>query len=106
LTCRRQPSILPATAFPIMADPLIKDEPMDDAPSPEEDIYEDAGDLDFSNASQQVWLSHIPKSLWETLSTAPDEEEIEIGVLRVERSDENQPPSRVSIGRPGARPWC
>ena len=76
---------------------MIKDEPMEDAlsPSMEDDIYEDAGDLDFTNAQKRVWLSHIPRSLWETLSTLDGDDEIEIGTLRVEGSDSQ--PSRVSL---------
>lgn len=76
---------------------VIKDEPVEDALSPymEEDIYEDAGDLDFTNAQKRVWLSHIPRALWETLSTLEGDDEIEIGTLRVE-GPESQP-SRVSI---------
>ena len=74
---------------------MIKDEPMDDALSPymEDDIYEDAGDLDFTNAQKRVWLSHIPQTLWDTLSTLDGDDEIEIGTLRVEGSEEQ--PSRV-----------
>ena len=75
---------------------MIKDEAMDDALSPymEDDIYEDAGDLDFTNAEKRVWLSHIPRSLWETLSTLEGDDEIEIGTLRVEGTESQ--PSRVS----------
>lgn len=50
----------------------------------EDDIYEDAGDLDFSNAGQNLWLSRIPRSLWEYWSKLDDDEEIEIGTIRVE----------------------
>lgn len=50
----------------------------------EDDLYEDAGDLDFSNAGQNLWLSRIPRSLWEYWSKLDDEEEIEVGTVRVE----------------------
>ncbi|KAL1988997.1 hypothetical protein VTN96DRAFT_5760 [Rasamsonia emersonii] len=50
----------------------------------DEDIYEDAGDLDFSQAGQNVWLTRIPKSLWEHWSKLDDDEEIQIGTIRVE----------------------
>lgn len=73
----------------------IKDEPMDDALSPEDDIYEDAGDLEFTGVHQSVWLTHLPKSLWETLSTLDGDDEIEIGTLRVEGSDKQ--PTRISF---------
>ncbi len=75
----------------------IKAELGDGAPSPymdEDDLYEeDAGDLDFSQAQQQLWLSHIPRSLWETWSSLGDDEEIEIGTIRVEGT--NTEPRRV-----------
>ncbi|KIX93053.1 uncharacterized protein Z520_11326 [Fonsecaea multimorphosa CBS 102226] len=80
-------------------DQNIKLEPTDDTPSPfvdeDDDMYEDAGDLDFSQAQQQLWLSHIPKTLWETLSKLQDDDEIEIGKIRVEGAESN--PSRVSL---------
>jgi transcription initiation factor TFIIF subunit beta len=50
----------------------------------DEDIYEDAGDLDFSNAGQSVWLTRIPKALWEHWAHLDDDEEIQIGTVRVE----------------------
>ena len=50
----------------------------------EDDLYEDAGDLDFSNAGQNLWLSRIPRSLWEYWSKLDDDEEIEVGTVRVE----------------------
>lgn len=75
----------------------IKPEPTDDTPSPyvddDEDMYEETGDVDFSQAQQQLWLSHIPKSLWEAISNLNDEDEIEIGTIRVEGPESN--PSRV-----------
>ena len=77
----------------------IKPEPMDDTPSPymdeDDDMYEDTGDLDFSQSQQQLWLSHIPRQLWETLSRLQDDDEIEIGTVRVEGPETN--PSRVSV---------
>lgn len=56
---------------------------------------EDTGDLDFSQAPQQLWTSHIPKTLWEALSKLQDEDEIEIGTIRVEGPETN--PSRVRV---------
>lgn len=50
----------------------------------EDDLYEDAGDLDFTNAAQNVWLSRIPRSLWENWSKLDDEEEIQVGTIRIE----------------------
>jgi len=73
---------------PGAATPYIKPDPDSKATSmgaiEEEDIYEDAGDLDFSNAGQNVWLLRIPKQLWEHWSKIDDDEEIQIGTVRVE----------------------
>lgn len=63
----------------IKADPDSKDAAID-----EDDIYEDAGDLDFSNAAQSLWLSRIPRSLWEHWSKLDEDEEIELGTVRIE----------------------
>ncbi|EXJ85068.1 hypothetical protein A1O3_05743 [Capronia epimyces CBS 606.96] len=80
-------------------DQAIKPEPMDESPSPyvdeDDDIYEDTGDLDVSQAQQPLWLSHIPRTLWETLSKLQDDDEIDIGTIRVEGPESN--PSRVSL---------
>ncbi|KAL8772331.1 MAG: hypothetical protein Q9209_002543 [Squamulea sp. 1 TL-2023] len=66
----------------------IKLEPPSAAASPaahsDDDIYEDAGDLDFSRAVQGLYLARIPKYLWEAWSTLDDDEEIQIGTVRVE----------------------
>ena len=73
--------------------PQIKEEAPDASLSPhleEDDVYEDAGDLDFSHAQQQFWLSRIPKSLWEAWANMPEDGEIEIGTIRVE-GDTNDP---------------
>ncbi|OJJ84672.1 transcription factor IIF subunit TFG2 [Aspergillus glaucus CBS 516.65] len=50
----------------------------------EDDLYEDAGDLDFTNSTQNVWLSRIPRSLWEHWSKLDDDEEIQVGTIRIE----------------------
>ena len=68
-------------AMYIKQDPDTKDHVMNDA---DEDIYEDAGDLDFSVSAQNVWLSRIPRQLWQHWTHLDDDEEIEIGTMRVE----------------------
>ncbi|KAK8181804.1 transcription initiation factor IIF, beta subunit-domain-containing protein [Phyllosticta capitalensis] len=65
-------------------DAPIKPDP--DTASPggfvDDDMFEDTGELnippDFP-ASQQVWLTRVPKWLWEKLADFDDDEEIEIG---------------------------
>ena len=87
---------IPKVKLESVPDENIKREPFD-TPSPfpdeDEDMYEDAGDLDFSQAQQRLWLSHIPRTLWESLSRLKDDDEIEIGKVRVEGPDSH--PSRV-----------
>ena len=81
-------------------DGTIKSETIDqdvDMTSPytddEDDGLEDGGDLDFANAQQPLWLTQIPRSLWTTLSTMGMDEEIELGTIRIEGSQDN--PQRV-----------
>lgn len=50
----------------------------------DEDIYEDAGDLDFTGAEQGVYLTRLPKFLWESWSKLDDGQEIQVGTIRVE----------------------
>lgn len=75
----------------IKADPDSKDTVLADID--DEDLYEDAGDLDFTSAGQNVWLSRIPRSLWEHWSKLDDDEEIPLGTVRVEGDTNN--PKRV-----------
>lgn len=57
----------------------------------DDDLYEDAGDLDFSKASQAVWLMRLPKYVWENWSQLKDDDEIQLGTVRVEpRADGGQ----------------
>ncbi|MCJ1464069.1 hypothetical protein MMC07_002681 [Pseudocyphellaria aurata] len=79
--------------------PRIKQEADSVAASPsaqsDEDIYEDAGDLDFGGSTQGIYLTRIPKYLWETWSKLDDDDEIRIGTIRVEGSSED--PKRMSL---------
>ena len=59
----------------------------------DEDIYEDAGDLDFAGTTQGLYLTRIPKFLWETWAKLKDDDEIRLGTIRVEGSSED--PKRV-----------
>ena len=69
------------------ADSWIKAEPeTSSAMQMDEDIYEDAGDLDFAAASQGLYLTRLPKMLWESWSQLDDEQEIRLGMVRVEGS--------------------
>ncbi|PYH41220.1 transcription factor IIF subunit TFG2 [Aspergillus saccharolyticus JOP 1030-1] len=74
------------TAPYIKPDPDSKDTVLADID--DEDLYEDAGDLDFSQAQRSVWLSRLPRSLWEhwakITNDLDDDEEIQVGTMRVE----------------------
>ena len=50
----------------------------------DDDIYEDAGDLDFAGSDQNVFLTRLPKFLWDSWSKLDDDQEIQIGRVRVE----------------------
>ena len=71
-------------------EPRIKPDPELTGASPsamsEDDIYEDAGDLDFSiGEDKSVWLMRIPKFLWDSWEKIGDDEEVELGKVRVEQ---------------------
>ncbi|KAL2757157.1 hypothetical protein ACRALDRAFT_1062762 [Sodiomyces alcalophilus JCM 7366] len=54
----------------------------------EDDLYEDAGDLEFFDAAgsqgsfDQAYLAKIPKEIWDAWSELPDDAEIEVGTMR------------------------
>lgn len=77
-TLKREPSPGPA----VKAEPDTKDNDVNMLS--DEDIYEDTGDLDFTSAAQDVWLTRVPRVLWEKWSKLDDDEEIQIGTVRVE----------------------
>jgi len=81
-----------------MADikPIIKPDPEALGASPggtafEDDIYEDAGDLEFNTDHnyQKAFLARIPKELWEAWSTLDEDAEIQIGTVRVKKSEKS-----------------
>jgi transcription initiation factor TFIIF subunit beta len=71
-----------------MADPLIKLDPETHGASPgalsEDDIYEDAGDLEFNTDPkyQTLYLARVPKYIWEAWSKLDDDAEIQVGTIR------------------------
>ncbi|KAI9749519.1 MAG: Anucleate primary sterigmata protein B [Chaenotheca gracillima] len=56
----------------------------------DEDLYEDAGDLDLSK-SQFFYLMKIPKWLWESWADIDDDQEIRLGSVKVEQPPEGGP---------------
>lgn len=71
-----------------MSDLLIKPDPDAPGASPaafsEEDIYEDAGDLEFNTEDkfQRLYLARVPKYVWDAWNKLDDNEEIRIGTIR------------------------
>jgi transcription initiation factor TFIIF subunit beta len=67
---------------------LIKPDPEAATPSPpafaDEDIYEDAGDLEFNTDTkfQKLYLARMPKYVWDNWSKLDDDAEIHIGTIR------------------------
>lgn len=77
----------------IKPDPSIKPDPdaINSLPGvmSDDDIYEDAGDLEFADfnpatnpAASDVYLTHVPKYLHEAWAHLDDNEEIRIGTVR------------------------
>jgi transcription initiation factor TFIIF subunit beta len=87
-----------------MAEPFIKQDPDTKPASPsvfeDEDIYEDAGDLEFNTDPkfQSVYLARVPKYLWEAWAHLDDDAEIHIGTIR--QSTEETPDGQKKVGAP------
>lgn len=60
----------------------------------DDDLYEDTGDLDYSSSTQGLILTRIPKFLWESWAQLDDDDEIQLGTIRIEGGPED--PKRVS----------
>ena len=68
-------------------EPRLKPDPDSIGASPaaqDDDIYEDAGDLEFSQDPSTIYLTRLPKFLWEKWSKLDDNDEIQIGTVRIE----------------------
>lgn len=88
-------------------DAPIKPEPLDDASSPiasdidgegggyMDDTEVDDPELDLKSARQPLWITRVPHYMWDMLAQAKDDEEIELGTIRVEGTIEK--PTRVSL---------
>ncbi|ROT40096.1 transcription initiation factor iif [Sodiomyces alkalinus F11] len=54
----------------------------------EDDLYEDAGDLEFFDSAvsqgsfDQAYLAKVPKEIWDAWSKLPDDADIEVGTMR------------------------
>lgn len=78
-----------------MTDTLIKPDPDAAGASPtpfaDDDIYEDAGDLEFNDDPkfQKLYLARVPAYIWEKWSKLDDDAEIPLG--RIRQSTETGP---------------
>lgn len=71
---------------------FIKPDPDTKSPKPaeEEDLYEDAGDLEFykkaNNSFETLYLARVPRYMWDAwvklTEKLGDDDEIQIGTLR------------------------
>lgn len=74
-----------------MADVFIKPDPEARGASPaalaDEDIYEDAGDLEFNTDPkyQKLYLARMPKYIWDSWHNLDDDAEIQLGTIRMSR---------------------
>ncbi|KAI1495861.1 transcription initiation factor IIF [Biscogniauxia marginata] len=82
-----------ASAQQVKAEPTVKPDPEAVGASPsamsEDDIYEDAGDLEFQDLNPDtnptagsVYLTHVPKYLYDAWAHLDDDAEIRIGSVR------------------------
>ena len=93
--------------------PAVKPEPDESpaalpAPMDEDDMYEDAGDLEFYDTQEQghvfekLYLSRVPKYLWEAwhqlVQGLGDNDEVQIGTIRTWETDNLDGSSDVGTG--------
>ena len=70
---------------------IIKTEPdTGGSPDAEDDVYEDAGDLEFYDPQSKrpvdfdnVYLARVPKYIWDAWNTLDDNAEIDLGTVRI-----------------------
>lgn len=71
-----------------MADAYIKPDPEASGASPaafaDDDLYEDAGDLEFGGDPkfQTLYLARVPRYIWEEWAKLDDDAEIQLGTIR------------------------
>ena len=74
--------------------PHVKAEPGMDSPNlkmEDDDLYEDAGDLDTSRGDKPVWLVKLPSFLAERWKDLDDDEEITLGVVKIPPQTSDDP---------------
>ncbi len=90
-------------AFTMADATLVKGEPEEGSPMPlDDDIYEDAGDLEFFDPSSHeatLYLARVPHYVWQAWDKLDDDEEIQIGTVRqwTETDKAGNPKVRCSL---------
>jgi transcription initiation factor TFIIF subunit beta len=56
----------------------------------DDELYEDAGDLDMTQADRAVWLVKLPQFLAERWKDIDEDEEITLGVVKVDPNNQSQ----------------
>lgn len=63
----------------------------------DEDDFEDTGELTIPPDVKVMWLMRIPRILWETWATADDDEELQIGNIRVWQGQKEGQEQKVGL---------
>ncbi|KAK6842650.1 Transcription initiation factor IIF subunit beta [Apiospora arundinis] len=96
-------------ASSVKPEPGVKPEPEDASASPavmsDDELYEDAGDLEFYDSTApndpngNLFLTHVPKYLYDQWAQLKDDEEIEVGRVRrwVETDKNGQKRERMAM---------
>ena len=84
-TVMLEPGVRPEPLSP----PDIKQE-MGYVDDDDDDVYEDAGDLDMSMGDRAVWLVKLPQFLGERWKDIDEDEEIALGVVKLDRNAPDQ----------------
>jgi hypothetical protein len=87
-------------------DVKIKPEESTSATLPDDDEYEDTGELQFPKVTPSGWLTRIPKDLWDSLEKLKDDDEIHVGDIKVWNLPENKMKVRIFRHKLHACPNC
>ena len=97
-----------ADAGAIKSEAPVKAEPEGGSPMAlDEDIYEDAGDLEFYDASLpnnpfgQMYMARVPQYVWDAWNKMDDDQEIQIGTVRQWR-ERDKKTGRVVVRPPSS----
>lgn len=93
--------------FKMEADSYIKPDPEAGTPGSYADdvLDEDDGALTIPEERKAGWLVRIDRELWNALSSIDDDEEIQIGTVRVWEQKPSDPHQRVSARQSREGSW-